>query len=154
MMSGVILEELRVAGIAIISGACITIVYDCLRIFRRVVPHGNVWIGIEDFFFWIWTALWVFSVLYRENDGSLRMYTILAMVLGMFLYHQTISEFLVCFLSKLFKQILWIVLFPLKKVKIYIIFFGKKLKKLVSPIIMKLRWRNIDGNQDESKKKT
>ena len=35
--------------------------------------------------------------------------------------------------------------------------FGKminRLKKLISKIIMKLRWRNIDGKQDESKKKT
>ena len=131
-MSGVILEELRVAGVAILSGAVITIVYDCLRIFRRIIPHGNVWIGIEDFFFWMWTALWVFSVLYRENDGSLRSYTILSMVIGMFLYHQTISEPLVGFFGKMINQ----------------------LKKLIAAIIIKSRWRNIDGKQDESKKKT
>ena len=131
-MSGVILEELRVAGVAILSGAVITVVYDCLRIFRRIIPHGNIWIGIEDFFFWMWTALWVFSVLYRENDGSLRSYTILSMVIGMFLYHQTISEPLVGFFGKIINR----------------------LKKLISEIIMKLRWRNIDGKQDESKKKT
>ena len=132
MMSGVILEELRVFAVAVMSGAVNTIVYDCIRIFRRLIPHGNVWIGIEDFFFWMWTALWVFSVLYRENDGSLRSYTILAMVIGMFLYHQTISEPLVGFFGKMINR----------------------LKKLISKIIMKLRWRNIDGKQDESKKKT
>ena len=132
MMSGVILEELRVFAVAVMSGAVITIVCDCIRIFRRLIPHGNVWIGIEDFFFWMWTALWVFSVLYRENDGSLRSYTILAMVMGMFLYHQTISEPLVGFFGKMINR----------------------LKKLISKIIMKLRWRNIDGKQDESKKKT
>ena len=132
MMSGVILEELRVFAVAVMSGAVITIVYDCIRFFRRLIPHGNVWIGIEDFFFWMWTALWVFSVLNRENDGSLRSYTILAMVIGMFLYHQTISEPLVGFFGKMINR----------------------LKKLISKIIMKLRWRNIDGKQDESKKKT
>lgn len=127
-MSQVILSELRVVGIAVFSGALITLVYDFLRIFRRMISHGNVWIGIEDFLFWIWTAFWTFSVLYRENDGNLRMYTILAMVAGMLLYHQTISELLVYF-------------------------FGKKLKKLISGIIMKLGWRNIDGKQDETEKK-
>ena len=139
MMSGVILEELQTALIAVFSGALITLVYDLLRIFRRIVSHGNVWIGIEDFFFWIWTALWVFSVLYRENDGSLRMYTILAMLLGMFFYHDTISEPLVYGVSKLLRKILDILLYPLKKIK--------------AGIIMILRWRNIDGNQNESKKK-
>ena len=132
MMSRVILEELQSAGVAIISGAYITIVYDCIRIFRRLIPHGNLWIGIEDFLFWTWTALWVFSVLYRENDGSLRIYTILSMVLGMVLYHQTISEPLVGIFGKTIKR----------------------LKKLISKLIIKLGWRNVDGKQDETKKKT
>lgn len=137
-MSGVILEELRVAGTAFFYGAVITLVYDLIRIFRRVIAHGNFWIGIEDFIFWIWTSLWIFSVLYRENDGNLRMYTIGAMVLGMIIYHQVISEFFVKGCSNILKRIIGMLLFPLKKVKIYIIFFGKKLKNIVRAIIMKL----------------
>ena len=137
-MSEVILEELRVAGTAFFYGAVITLVYDLIRIFRRVIAHGNFWIGIEDFIFWIWTSLWIFSVLYRENDGNLRMYTIGAMVLGMIIYHQAISEFFVKVCSNILKRIIGILLFPLKKVKIYIIFFGKKLKNIVGAIIMKL----------------
>lgn len=161
MMSREILGELRVVGVAFLSGAVITIVYDVLRIFRRIISHGNLWIGVEDFIFWIWTALWTFSVLYRENDGALRMYTMLAMAAGMILYHVTLSETLVEFLGKLLKKVLQIILYPLKMLKIYIIFLGKKLKKLISGIIMKLihnrrlrPWRNKNGNQDESKKKT
>lgn len=138
MMSRVILGEIRVVGIAFLSGAVITIVYDVLRIFRRVISHGNLWIGVEDFLFWIFTALWSFSVLYRENDGSLRMYTVLAMGAGMIVYHMTISEPLVNILGKILKKILQVIFFPLKKLKFYIIFSGKKLKKKLSGIIMKL----------------
>ena len=82
----------------------------------------------------------MFSVLYRENDGSLRMYTIFAMVMGMFFYHQTISEPLVRWISKLLRKILDILLYPLKKIK--------------AGIIMMLKWRNVDGDKDESEKKT
>ncbi len=124
MMSGVILEELKTVGIAFFSGALITVVYDVLRIFRRAVSHNNFWIGVEDFFFWIWMAFWSFSVLYRENDGDLRFYTILAMVLGMFVYHRTISEPIVKVLGKILKKVLKISLYPMKMLKIYIIFFG------------------------------
>ncbi len=138
MMSQVILGELRVVGVAVFCGAVITMVYDLLRIFRRVVSHGNLWIGIEDFIFWIWTALWVFSVLYRENDGNLRMYTIFAMALGMIVYHKTISEPLVELLGKLLKRVFSIILYPIKMLKNSIIFFGKKLKKLVHGIIIKI----------------
>lgn len=91
MMSGVILRELQVVGIAVLSGALITFVYDLLRIFRRMISHGNFWIGVEDFLFWIWTSFWIFSVLYRENDGSLRLYTILSMVFGMIIYNRILS---------------------------------------------------------------
>lgn len=149
MMSQVILGELRVVGVALLSGAVITIVYDLLRIFRRVISHGNLWIGIEDFVFWIWTALWIFSVLYRENDGNLRMYTILAMALGMLLYHKTISEPLVEFTGKILKKLLSILFYPLKMLKISMIFFGKKLKKLIHGIIIK-----ILGGMSRDKDKT
>lgn len=138
MMSRVILGELRVVGVAFLSGAVITIVYDLLRIFRRVISHGNLWIGIEDFVFWVWTALWIFSVLYRENDGNLRMYTILSMALGMLLYHMTISEPLVEFSGKILKKVFFILLYPLRMLKIPIIFLQKKLKNLTHGIIMKI----------------
>lgn len=137
MMSQVILGELRVAGTAVFCGAVITIVYDLLRIFRRVISHGNLWIGIEDFVFWIWTALWVFSVLYRENDGNLRMYTIFAMVLGMILYHKTVSEPLVELTGRLLKKLLMIFVYPVRLLKIPVIFFRKKLKKLTHGIIIR-----------------
>ena len=142
MMSQGILEELQVVGTAFVSGAVITIVYDLLRIFRRVIAHGNWWIGIEDFIFWIWTALWIFSVLYRENDGSFRMYTMGSMAVGMIIYHKTISEPLVEFFGKMLKKLLRIILFPIKRLKIYIIFLGKKLKNMIQGIIMKLEHYN------------
>lgn len=142
MMSQGILEELQVVGVAFLCGSVITIVYDLIRIFRRVIAHGNFWIGVEDFAFWIWTALWIFSVLYRENDGSFRMYTILAMVLGMIFYHGTLSEPFVRFSGKVLKKVVSLFLYPLKKLKNRISFFGKKLKYFIQRIIIKINHRN------------
>ena len=115
MMSGVILQELRTVSIAFGSGVLIIFVYDLLRIFRRVISHGNVWIGVEDFLFWIWTSLWTFSMLYRTNDGSLRIYTILAMVFGMIVYYNTVSEFFVKYMGKNLKKVLAMLSYPLKQ---------------------------------------
>ena len=127
MISESILEELKTAGVAFCSGAFITVVYDALRIFRRILSHENFWIGVEDFFFWIWTTFWIFSVLYRENDGNLRIYTILFMIFGMILYHKLLGE-------------------PVVK------FVGRVLKKIKRGIIMRLRRRDKDGNKDQTKK--
>lgn len=115
MMSEVILTELRTIGVAFVSGAFITFIYDLLRIFRRVISHGNVWIGLEDFLFWIWTSLWIFSVLYRVNDGSLRIYTILTMVSGMIIYHKMISEPFVKITGGILKKTMTLLGLPLKK---------------------------------------
>ena len=160
MMSRVIAGELQTAVTAFLSGALITIVYDVLRIFRRVLSHNNFWIGAEDFVFWMWTSLWTFSVLYRENDGNLRLYTMVFMAAGMIVYHGTISEPLVHFAGKLLKKLFQILFYPLKLLEIYIIFLGKKLKKCVTGIIIKLNqnqkarpWRKKNGNKDESKQK-
>ena len=104
MMSGVILRELQVAGITFFSGIVITFVYDLIRIFRRMIPHGNFWIGIEDFLFWLWTSFWIFSVFYRENDGTLRLYTILMLIFGMLIYHHVVSEPFVNIVGKILKK--------------------------------------------------
>ena len=139
MMSRVILEELKAAVAAFFSGAVITIVYDVIRIFRRLISHGNFLIGVEDFLFWMWAAFWIFSVLYRENDGNLWMYTLISMAAGMILYHKTLSGPIVGIFGKAIK----------------------KLKMAASKIIMKLTynrlmrpWREKHGIKDESKKKT
>ncbi len=142
MISQVIFRELQTAGISFLDGMMITFVYDLLRILRRGVPHGNLWIALEDLLFWIWTTLWVFSVFYRENDGSIRFYTIFSMVLGMLIYHQTISAPFVRILGGILKRILRVFGFPLKMGKNYIGFFGKKLKKLAKGIIMKVKMVN------------
>ena len=130
-MSPVILEELKSAFVSVVYGAWVTVVYDLLRIFRRIVPHGNVFIGIEDFFFWIWTAFWSFSVFYRENDGSIRMYTIIAMGIGMILYHQTFSNLLVKILGDR---------------------LGRILKKIMLSIIMKLTGGKFRDKNETQKK--
>lgn len=117
MMSGVILGELRVVGTAFISGALITFVYDLLRILRRAVRHGNVWIGVEDALFWVWAAFWIFSVLYHENDGSFRSYTLLSMAAGMIVYNRTVSSVFVKFAGRILRKLVLLFLFPFGKLR-------------------------------------
>ena len=63
-------------------------------------------------------------------------------VLGMILYHQLISEIFVKISAKVLKRVLTILLYPLQKVNIYIIFFGKKLKNMMEAIIIKLKYND------------
>lgn len=161
MMSQGILKELQVVGTAFFYGAVITLVYDMLRIFRRVFSHGNFWIGAEDLFFWLWTSFWIFSVLYKENDGAFRLYTILAMVLGMIVYHGTVSEPFVKIMGRGLRKLVNVIIYPVKMLIISIIFLEKKLKNRIQRIIMKRKNQKARENalgetaydENEAKKK-
>lgn len=76
---------------ALLMGIFITFVYDILRIVRRVIPHGNFMISLEDMVFWIYCAVKVFILMYRESNGTLRWFAILGALAGMFVYKKLIS---------------------------------------------------------------
>lgn len=84
---------------ALLMGIFITFVYDLLRIFRRVVPHSNLWVSLEDMAFWIYCAAKVFVMMYHESDGTLRWFAVLGAMAGMFLYKKIVSPFFVKYVS-------------------------------------------------------
>lgn len=85
--------EARLLVMGIVTGACLMAFYDLLRIFRVVVRHGWRWVGLEDLGYWIFAGFCVFYLLYRENDGALRLYVIGAVFLSMILYDRLCSAF-------------------------------------------------------------
>lgn len=99
MVSESILAELRFLLVSILSGAAMILFYDLFRIFRRVIAHGTIWIAIEDFFYWLLCAVFVFAMLYQENDGLIRGFAIGGMAGGMFAYNRFVSPFLVKYAS-------------------------------------------------------
>lgn len=104
-MSGTINYEVRLLVMSFLTGVGFLMVYDCLRVFRLLCPHNDIAVGIEDMLYWIYAALMTFSLLYRENDGDIRAYAVVAAFAGMALYQQLVSRnFLKC-LKKLLKYL-------------------------------------------------
>lgn len=91
-MSLYIQEEAGHAALSFALGILLMISYDLLRLFRLLIPHGSLWTGLEDFFYWIYCAVMTFSLLFYENDGVLRGYVIVSAFLGMFLYDRLVSQ--------------------------------------------------------------
>ena len=91
-MSLYIQEEAELAALSFVLGILLMISYDLLRLFRLLIPHGSLWTGLEDFFYWIYCAVMTFSLLFYENDGILRGYVIVSTFLGMFLYDRLVSQ--------------------------------------------------------------
>lgn len=143
-MSPGIIKELQFFGLAVLRGALILALYDTIRIFRRVVPHGIFAVALEDVLYWAGTALLIFQLLYRENDGAVRGYALFAVAIGMFVYHQTLSGWLVSHMAGILNWCLGILLRPVKALyrkivqvlRMVLRFYKKKLKKQVKEFIM------------------
>lgn len=93
-MEGINLE-LRLFLASVIWGIVLVVLYDCFRIFRRVMKHNKFWSGFEDVIYWAVSAVLIFRMMYQINDGAIRGFAIAGVVLGMTLYHYSISDFLV-----------------------------------------------------------
>ena len=125
-VSAAISEQAASLGVSILIGGALFLLYDIFRIFRRVVPHGNFWIGVEDFFYWLCCTAVVFVMLYRENDGMVRGFSIGGIMIGMLLYYFLLSRFVI---------------------RINVMVFGTVFKK----IFLLLRLVTIDSFANENK---
>lgn len=85
---------------SLILGVSVTILYDVLRIFRRVIKHKDALVSIEDFMYWVIVAISVFYVMHTENNGTLRWFAILGAGIGMGIYKKLLSTLFVNISSK------------------------------------------------------
>ena len=76
--------EVRLVWMSFVLGCILMASYDLLRWFRFFVPHGLVWTGIEDFFYWICAAVMTFLLLFYENSGIVRAYVIACVFFSFF----------------------------------------------------------------------
>ena len=74
--------ELALLGKAFLSGILLTVFYDVIRVIRRMIPHGIVWISLEDFVYGIVAGSWLFLKVCQVNDGIIRFYMILGIAAG------------------------------------------------------------------------
>lgn len=91
---------------ALLMGIFITFVYDILRIFRRVIPHGSFLVSLEDIAFWIYCAAEVFLLMYHESNGTLRWFAVLGAMVGMLAYKKLISTSFVKYMSRILQKLL------------------------------------------------
>ncbi|MFA9378225.1 MAG: spore cortex biosynthesis protein YabQ [Lachnotalea sp.] len=138
-MSQNIINEAYFFGCCVLTGIAVIFTYDVLRIFRRIIVHGVFAIGIEDFIYWVGSSFFVFHMIYIRNNGTIRGFAILAIVLGMIMYNVTISNFIVKYISIILNKIINIVTAPIKWVIKICIIVLKKCYKAVRIIITKIK---------------
>lgn len=101
-------EETLFLWQSVVVGIGITFVYDWFRIVRRVIPHRQWVVSLEDLFFWLFCTFFVFWWMYRVTNGGMRWFAVAGALAGMYLYKRLISVLFVAYVSKLLRCILGI----------------------------------------------
>lgn len=153
-MSPDIVIELCFLLHSFLTGVLITVLYDVLRILRRVIPHNILAVSLEDLFYWIVCSLLIFAMLIQENNGVLRWFAVAGAMTGMFLYKKTLGFLLVKYVSLLLNSLLHLVgsifgviIKPLYLVKRRIIWERKKSPKRLKMGIRRVKKKLTDGKK-------
>ena len=78
----------------ILTGILLILAFDLLRILRRLIPHRTGMVAVEDMLYCTGSAIFIFIMLCRENDGAIRGFCMLGMSVGMLLCNYAISPWL------------------------------------------------------------
>ncbi len=121
-----------------LTGVAIGILFDFFRILRRSIKTSNIITYIEDVLFWILTGILVLYNIWYFNNGEIRIYMFLGIVIGVLVYMSTLSNIFVKIFSKILSFIIKIMEIPFKIIidifrkinTITVSFFMKFVKKI------------------------
>lgn len=90
-MSEIIIGQVRFLLMTSLLGMALMGAYDVCRFLRWIIPHHGVMVALGDILFWVAASVPAYGMFYIYNDGEIRWYGALAVLLGGFLYERGIS---------------------------------------------------------------
>ena len=139
------------------SGILCAFLYDCFKIIRHTFRTGKAVTFLLDMLFWILSAFCVFGMLLYANYGRIRLFELLAVLLGAALYFLSISgpivwggTFLFSYLIRSVFFVCKLLVFPFRMLFIHLLLpFGQKTAKIFKKIpknrlTTKLFWFKIN----------
>ena len=104
-----------------IIGVAIAIIFDIFRIMRKSFKTSDIVTYIEDILFWLITGFIILYAIFKFNNGEIRFFMFVGMILGATFYMLLISRYIVKFsvkiiltIKKIINTILQIIIKPLK----------------------------------------
>lgn len=94
-MNQFILAEVNFFLTSFLFGALLFLAYDILVILRNIIRHAKFVMAIEDIGFWTTAGILIFFMMYNLNDGIIRYYAIISIILGMRLYQTILSKHII-----------------------------------------------------------
>ena len=131
-----------------LTGVIIGVLFDFFRILRRTIKTSNFITYIEDIIFWILTGLLILYNIWYFNNGEIRIFLFLGIILGVLIYMSTLSSLVIKLFSEILKMILKILKIPLKTIVIIL----KKITTAITKIFTKYTKKiaNKEGNFEKN----
>ena len=101
------LQEMYVFLSALCTGITMGFVYDLFRMKRKALKTRAFLVSVEDVVFCIFAAFLVFISAYISNQGEIRLYFFLAIILGISIYFWMFSRWVTQILTFIIKPIIW-----------------------------------------------
>lgn len=99
-----------------LTGVAIGILFDFFRILRRSIKTSNLVTYIQDILFWILTGIIVLYSIWYFNNGELRIFVFLGLIIGLLIYMTTLSSIIVKIFTKLLVILINILKVPFKMI--------------------------------------
>jgi len=123
-----------------LTGVAIGILFDFFRILRKTIKTSNFITNIEDIIFWILTGLLILYNIWYFNDGEIRIYMFLGIIMGLLIYMSTLSKAIIQIFSKVLQLIINILKIPFKAISM----FFRKISTIILPIFVKFTKKFIN----------
>ncbi len=101
-----------------LAGLIIGILFDVFRATRKSFKTPNILIYIEDVLFWILTGVIIILTIFLCTDGQIRLYMILVLIMGSFIYFLFVSKYFISINVKLLnltQSFIQFIILPFKK---------------------------------------
>lgn len=112
-------EELVIFFKTIILGMGIGIIFDIFRIIRKIIPHKDVFVLLQDFLFCFFTGIYFFVLVYYLNYGQIRLYIIIGVLISNLLYLLLFSKHIINICVLIFKPIKILFVKIRQKIKLF-----------------------------------
>ena len=122
-----------------ITGVIIGILFDFFRILRKTIKTPNIITYIEDILFWILTGLLILYNIWYFNDGEIRMFMFLGIILGTLIYMSILSKMVILVFTKTLQTIIKILEVPFKVIKSFFIKISTLISQIISNFTKKIR---------------
>lgn len=119
----------RILLVMFCMGVSFGVLYDLLRVIRRLFRIGSIGVNITDVCYWVVATAWVWRIQNDAAEGVMRFCQLLTVALGMLLYYIMLSP-----------AVMWVLYTPLH-------FVGKFFAKLYRYTVrgIDIVWDNIQS---------